>query len=163
MRSYLAILAILLPLAVVAEQAGSISLLAGDASAHWNRAMPTKGTDASPCVPKVYLQKGQVPLLLVAAKNGGSSDKDMKKPEGGSGADLDLRYVDWDSIKEGSKGKTGNTRKKGNIKNGDIGEENGNGEKDGENGENEKDDENGKDEKDGGGGWDRLSDAPKLG
>jgi hypothetical protein len=82
--------------------------------------------------------------------------KDMK-PDNGSGPDVDLRDVDWDSMKAEKKGKTaknGNGKNLADVASGDKGDENGDDEED------EKDD---KDEEDGGGGWDRLWDAPKLG
>lgn len=88
-----------------------------------------------------------------ASKDGYAHDKDLKRSDKGPGKGVDLRYVDWDKMKAGQKGKNGN------AESGDNGEENGNGEQEDENGQ-----KNGEDEQDdGGGGWDRLWNAPKLG
>ena len=80
--------------------------------------------------------------LLLAAMNGDSPGKDMKNPEKGSASKLDLRYVDWDSVKGGKKAKSGKNGKNGNGKNGEDGDENGNGDEDkNANGDVEKDEE----------------------
>lgn len=161
MRRFLAILAILLPLAVMAAQAGSNSLSRVDSQVQ-RGALPTKDSPAQDAVANALFQKDRNASFVIAHSAADSPGKDSKAGNG-SGPDLDLRYVDWDSIKAEKKGKSGKSGKNGNIKNGDNGAENGNGEEEGKNGEDEKDEENDKDEKDGGGGWDRLWDAPKLG
>ncbi len=106
------------------------------------------------------LQKSRGLFVAMASEGTDSSDKLVKKPNNEGGSDLDLRYVDWDLVKEGkkAKGDNGNTAVK-NGNNGDNGEKNENGE---EEGDDKKDGE--EKEKDGeGGGWDRLWDASKLG
>jgi hypothetical protein len=163
MRRFLAILAILLPLAVMAAQAGDNSQSRVDSQLR-RGALPTKGLPAQDAVTRALFQKDRNASFVIAHSAADSPGKDSKTGNG-SGPDLDLRDVDWDSIKVGKKGKTGKNGKKGNIKNGDNGDEKGNGDKD-ENGEDEEGEKKGEDEKEkdeGGGGWDRLWDAAKLG
>jgi hypothetical protein len=164
MRLFLAILAILLPLAVMAAQAGSNSLSRVDSQIQWG-ALPTKASPAQDAVANALFQKDRNASFVIAHSAADSPGKDSKAGNG-SGPDLDLRDVDWDSIKAGKKGKSVKNGKNGNIKNRDNGEENGNGEEEGKNGEDEEGEKKGEDEKEkdeGGGGWDRLWDAAKLG
>ena len=159
MRRFLAILAILLPLAVMAAQAGSNPLTVKDPQADTGRLLSIESPDAHRPDPHASFQEGHGPLLL-AAMNGDPSGKNMKNPEKGPALKLDLRYVDWDSVKGGKNAKSGKNGKNGNGKNGEGGDENGNGDEDkNTNGDVEKD-EGKKDEE---GGWDGLWDAAKLG
>jgi hypothetical protein len=149
MRRFCTIAIILLPLAVMAAQAGDNYLLRSDLQAQWG-ALPTKGSPANNAGTNTLLQKDRNASFVVAHSAADSPGKEAKA-DNGSGPVLDLRDVDWDSMKPGKKGKV---VKNGIVKNGDNGEENG---------ENEEDEEKSDDEKDGGGGWDRLWDAPKAG
>jgi hypothetical protein len=163
MRRFFAILAILLPLAVMAAQASDNSLSRVDSQVQWD-ALPTKASPAQDAVANALFQKDRNASFVIAHSAADSPGKDSKAGNG-SGPDLDLRDVDWDSIKVGKKGKTRKIGEKGNIKNGDNGDEKGNGDKD-ENGEDEEGEKKGEDEKEkdeGGGGCDRLWDAAKLG
>jgi hypothetical protein len=158
MRRLCAIVTILLPLAVMAAQAGSISFSVPDPQAH-RADLRGQGTpnDFADSTSSFQLRGGAPTLVAHGAAD--SPGKGVKAPENGSASDLDLRYVDWDLVKKGTKGKNGNG--KAAVKNGD----NGNGDKD-ENGEDEEGEKKSEDEKDKdekGGGWDRLWDAQKLG
>jgi hypothetical protein len=159
MRRLCAIVLILLPLAVIAAQAGSNSFSMPDLQAQWADPRGQASTDFLADSTSSF-QKGVGAPILVARSAADTPGKDVKSPENGSGSDLDLRYVDWDLVKAGAKGKSGNG--KAAVKNGDNG---GNGDKD-ENGGDDEDEKKGEgeEEKDeGGGGWDRLWDAAKLG
>jgi hypothetical protein len=152
MRRLCAIVTILLPLAVMAAQADGNSFSVPDPQARYTgigvQATPDRFLDSIPS-----FQKSPGTPMVVAHGAADSPGKDVKGPENGAGSDLDLRYVDWDKVKPGAKGKHGS------VKNGD------NGDKD-ENVEGEEDEKKGDDEKEkneGGGGWDRLWDTPKLG
>ena len=102
MRRFLAILAILLPLAVMAAQAGSNPLTVKDPPADTGRLLSIGSPDTHRPDPQASFQEGHGPLLL-AAMNGDPSGKDMKNPEKASALKPDLRYVDWDSVKGGRK------------------------------------------------------------
>jgi hypothetical protein len=153
MRRFCAIAIILLPLAVMAAQAGDNYLLHSDLQAQWG-ALPTKGSPAHDAGTNALLQKDRKGSFVVAHSAADSPGKDVKA-DNGSGPDLDLRDVDWDSMKAEKKGKTAKIGNGKNVDKVDNGDENG------EDEEGEKDDEDKKDE--GEGGWDRLWDAPKLG
>lgn len=159
MRRFLAILAILLPLAVMAAQAGSNPLTVKDPPADTGRLLSIGSPDTHRPDPQASFQEGHGPLLL-AAMNGDPSGKDMKNPEKASALKPDLRYVDWDSVKGGKKAQSGKNGKNGNGKNGEGGDESGNGDEDKNTSGDEEKDEDKKDEE---GGWDRLWDAAKLG
>jgi hypothetical protein len=156
MRRFLAITAILLPLAVLATQAGSNSLPRVDSQVQWG-ALPTKASPAQDAVANAPFQKDRNASFVIAHSAADSPGKGSKAGNG-SGPDVDLRDVDWDSMKAEKKGKTaknGNGKNLAGVANGDKGDENGDDEED------EKDGEDKEDE--GEGGWDRLWDAPKLG
>jgi hypothetical protein len=147
----------------MAAQAGDNSKSQADSQVR-RGALPTKGLPAQGTVTNALFQKDRNASFVIAHSAADSPGKDSKAGNG-SGPDLDLRDVDWDSTKAGNRGKTAKNGKKGNIKNGDNGDEKANGDKD-ENGENDEGEEKGEDEKEkdeGGGGWDRLWDAAKLG
>jgi len=149
MKRFFTVLVILLPLAVMAAQAGGISPSGSDLQGRWD-ALAVKGLLAHYTVPTASFQEKREASFVVAHSAPDSPGKAVKKDKGPSD-DLDLRDVDWDRVKAGKKVKNGNG------KNGDNGEKNGDG-------EDERDEKEDKDEKDeGGGGWDRLWDAPKLG
>ena len=163
MRRFLAILAILLPLAVMAAQAGDNSQSRVDSQMRMG-GFPTKSVPAQDAVTNALFQKDRNASFVIAHSAADSPGKDSKTGNG-SCPELDLRDVDWDSMKVGNKGKNGKKGKKGNIRNGDNGDEKGNGDKD-ENGEDDEGEEKGEDQKekdDGGGDCDRLWDAAKLG
>lgn len=149
MKRFLTVLVILLPLAVMAAQAGSISISETDLEGQ-RGALSVKESPTHYAVPAISFQEKWVAPFVVAQNTADSPGKGVKKDDGPSD-DWDLRDVDWDKVEAGKKGKNGNG------KNRDDGEKNGDG-------EDEKDEKDGKDEKDEGDGvWDRLWDAPKLG
>jgi hypothetical protein len=158
MRRLYAIVVILLPLAVIAAQAGSNSFSMPDSQPQWSGLRGHGPSDHFADSISSFQRRAEAPIL-VAHGAADSPGKGAQAPEKGSASVLDLRYVDWDLVKAGTKGKSGNGTAV--IKNGD----NGNGDKD-ENGEDEEDAKKGEDEKEkdeAGGGGERLWDAPKLG
>ncbi len=158
MLRLLVILAILFPPAVVAAEAGNNSSSRRDSTVHKTRSFILKGAEAPQQAPRVNAQQGKG-LFPVAPAGSGAADIVVKKEGSGPEKEIDLRNVDWQSEKNGDKGKDEN------VKNGDEGEDKDNGDKEdeGDDKKDDKKDDKAKKEDEGGGGWDRLWDAPKLG
>jgi hypothetical protein len=149
MKLWLSVLAILLPLGVMAAPAAHGSLSISDLDAQW-KAMPVMGSSFDqPLVPALF-PRGAEPFLLASE---GAADKPGKSI-GGPEEEVDLREVDWDKLKAGKKGEADKTEVGNGGEAGEGGEE-------GEEDEVELNKEGGEEE--GEGGWDRLWDAPKLG
>jgi hypothetical protein len=158
MIRFLVISAILFPLAVGAAEAGSDSFSLSDCKVHKTRSFILKEAKASQQAPQANAQQGKGPFPVAPARSG-AADIVVKKAEEGSEKEIDLRNVDWQTVK-------GNDKEKDeNVKNGDEGEDKGDGDKEGEDDDKKDDKKDDKDKKEdeGGGGWDRLWDAPKLG
>ena len=77
MRRFLAILAILLPLAVMAAQAGSNSLPRVDSQVQWG-ALPTKASPAQDAAANALFQKGRNASFVIAHSAADSPGKDSE-------------------------------------------------------------------------------------
>lgn len=145
MRKCHPILAILLPLAVMAAQAGTSLFSVPDLLAQ-SGGLSAKGSPSDPADSDRSFQKNLGASIFMAHSGADWPDKPVKKTGNGS---------DQDSMKSGTAGKAKD------VKNDDSEEESDSVDDEGEEGENEEDEEDDKDKD--GGGWDRLWDAPKLG
>jgi hypothetical protein len=133
MKKFLGLIAIVLPVAVMAVQPGCNSFAGvNPAAEQWTGVAPIGVADPILHATPGLSRAGGGPLLLAK--------------------DIDLREVDWDKVKSGKNGSGDDSVGNEMKDDGDDGEE--------EDGEEEKDDKDGEEE---GGGWDRRWDAPKSG